>query len=264
MLGRTAALLADTYVDLQPSGWRLVARPGLDHRRALDYLRWDLDAMQEAYAGYTGLLKVQAAGPWTLAAGIELPRGDRALSDRGAVRDLAAALREGLDAHAAEVARRVPTATVIRQLDEPSLPAVRAGRIPTASGFGALRRPEEPEVIEALNTAMDETTGIHCCAADPPFALWRGAAFVSVDLALTRPNDDLAALIENGTRLFAGTEDPQVVRRLWKELSYPPDTMAQRVVITPACGLAGRSPDAARAALTRVREAARRLAEEVE
>lgn len=220
--------------------------------------------MQEAYAGYTGLLKVQAAGPWTLAAGVELPRGDRALSDRGAVRDLAAALREGLDDHAREVARRVPTATVIRQLDEPSLPAVLAGRIPTASGFGALRRPEEPELTEVLHAAMDDTTGVHCCAADPPFSLWHGAAFVSVDLALTKPGDDLAALVENGTQLFAGTDDPQAVRRLWRELSYPPERLPERVVVTPACGLAGRSPGAARAVLTRVREAARRLTEEVE
>ena len=44
MLGRTAALLVDLAVDVVPSGYRVVARPGHDHRRAVDLLRWDLDA----------------------------------------------------------------------------------------------------------------------------------------------------------------------------------------------------------------------------
>nr|MDT0666530.1 methionine synthase [Micromonospora sp. DSM 115978] len=35
MLGRAAAFLVEMPVDLQPSGWRLVPRPGLDLRRSL-------------------------------------------------------------------------------------------------------------------------------------------------------------------------------------------------------------------------------------
>ena len=34
MIGRGAALLVDLHVDVQPSGWRFVDRPGLDQRRA--------------------------------------------------------------------------------------------------------------------------------------------------------------------------------------------------------------------------------------
>src|SRR3954466_15195218 len=48
MLGRTAALLVDLAVDVVPSGYRVAPRPGHEHRRAVDLLRWDLDALQEA------------------------------------------------------------------------------------------------------------------------------------------------------------------------------------------------------------------------
>ncbi len=38
MIGRTAALLVDLFVDLTPAGWRLVPRPGIDLRRAHELL----------------------------------------------------------------------------------------------------------------------------------------------------------------------------------------------------------------------------------
>jgi methionine synthase II (cobalamin-independent) len=266
MIGRTAALLADLHVDLQPAGWRFVARAGVDERRALDHLAWDLDAMQVAYDGYAGLLKLQAAGPWTLAAGIELTRGDRALADAGAVRDIAAALAEGLRQHAAEVRRRVPGATVILQLDEPSLPYVAAGRIPTASGFGALRAVGAHELLDGLRAATPPVpTGVHCCAPDPPYDVLARLhpAFVSIDASLvtTAAYDPLAGLVEDGVHLLLGSLDETALRRLWRNLSHPPEMLRERVTVTPACGLAGLAPDAARAALARAREVARRLAE---
>ena len=85
MAGRGAALLVDLPVDLQPSGWRLVDRPGRDPRRSLDLLARDVDALEEAAEGYAGPLKLQVAGPWTLAATMELHYGDKAVSDPGAV-----------------------------------------------------------------------------------------------------------------------------------------------------------------------------------
>jgi methionine synthase II (cobalamin-independent) len=277
LLGRGAALLADLHVDLQPAGWRFVARAGVDERRALDLLARDLDAAEAAFEGYAGVFKVQAAGPWTLAAGVELHRGDRALADVGATRDIAAALAEGLRDHVADVRRRLPAATVVVQLDEPFLPAVAAGRIPTASGFGALRPVGANELVDGLRAATpDAPTGVHCCANDVPLDLLgrAGVAFVSVDLSLvtTRQYDALAGLVEDGVHLLLGAvpttpdsrsvkDTARAVRTLWRNLSYPPDTMAERVVVTPACGLAGRSPDAARAALARARDVARSLAE---
>ena len=65
MVGRTAAALVDLHVDLQPSGWRLVDRPGRDVRRARDLAERDLDTLQELAGDHVGPLKVQLAGPWT-------------------------------------------------------------------------------------------------------------------------------------------------------------------------------------------------------
>jgi hypothetical protein len=54
------------------------------------------------------------------------------------------------------------------------------------------------------------------------------------------------------------------VLRLWQRVGLPPATAAAQAVITPACGLAGASPEQARAALTRCREAAAMLPELIE
>ena len=94
--------------DLQPAGWRLTDASGIDHRRARSLLAQDLDTLEELGQGYAGPFKIQVAGPWTLAATVEKPRGDKVLSDHGARRDLAQALAEGLAGHVADVRRRVP------------------------------------------------------------------------------------------------------------------------------------------------------------
>lgn len=217
LIGRGSAFLVELPVDLQPSGWRFVDRPGRDLRRALDLLERDLDGLTELAEGYTGPLKVQAAGMWTLAASVELHNGSKALSDSGAVRDLASSLTDGLLAHVADVRRRVPGASVLLQLDEPSLPAVLAGRIATPSGYGTVRRPEE-STVEAALTELVEKLGVpvvfHCCAADVPWGLFRrtGAAAVSADLTLlgppdrwsTRAIDVLGEQLDAGLGLFAG------------------------------------------------------------
>src|SRR4051812_49581768 len=138
MIGRTAALVVALAVDLPPAGGRLVPRPGLDQRRAGEFLARALDALHDVAEGYTGPFRVQAAGPWPLAAGLERARGDRAVVDAGARRDLSQSLAEGLAAHVAAVAGRVPGAEVVVQLDEPSVPAVLQGGLPTGGGVGKL------------------------------------------------------------------------------------------------------------------------------
>ena len=75
----------------------------------------------------------------TLAASVELPIGGRLLRDPGAVRDLTGSLAEGLRAHVAAVPAGCPGRQVLLQLDEPSLPTVLAGRVPTESGLGTYR-----------------------------------------------------------------------------------------------------------------------------
>jgi methionine synthase II (cobalamin-independent) len=215
LVGRAAALLVGLSVDLQPSGWRLVDRPGRDVSRARTHLTADLDALAEAADGFTGPLKTQVAGPWTLAAGLELTRGERSVADPGARRDLVASLAEGVAAHLGAVRRAVPGADLVLQIDEPSLPAVLEGRLPTASGYGRLRAVDPAEaraglaaVLAAARGAGAVTTAVHCCAPDAPIALLReaGAGAVAVDLSLLGPADweSLAVGLEAGVALWAG------------------------------------------------------------
>jgi methionine synthase II (cobalamin-independent) len=286
LIGRGAAFLVELPVELTVSGWRVAERPGRDLRRARDLLDRDLDTLEELMEGYEGALKVQAAGPWTLAAGIELRHGEKVVSDHGAVADLAASLAEGLAQHVRDVRRRVPGARLVLQLDEPSLPAVLAARIRTASGFRTLRRVEESvarEVLRGTVEAAGVPVVVHCCAPDLPLALVRstGAIGASVDLSLWNfeSSQDLDALGEHldaGAALFAGVlpaldsrlpdagrvADP--VRHFGRRLGLPPAMLPEQVVLTPACGLAGASPEYARTVLTRATEGAKALGDDPE
>lgn len=75
MIGRTVGMLVDLYAHVEPSGWRISDRPGRDTKRARSWLGEDLDALEEFTQGYEGPLKVQAVGPWTLAAALERMSG---------------------------------------------------------------------------------------------------------------------------------------------------------------------------------------------
>jgi methionine synthase II (cobalamin-independent) len=269
LAGRGAALLHDLHVDLQPSGWRMVPRPSRDGRRAKDLLARDLDALEEAgHADAPAYLKVQATGPWTLASLLELHRGDRVLADAGAVADLADSLAEGLRLHVADVQRRFPGATVALQLDEPGLPAVQLARVPTSSGFGTLRVPKPSTVSERLTTvlAATEHTVLHCCAANPPLALLAQAGAISIDGTLPYDEQALGEAVERGTGLLLGVvpatgTEPTAVRGIVEIVRRLRDRVGVTdVTLTPTCGLAGATPDYARAVLKRLAEAAAEVA----
>lgn len=284
MIGRAASLLVDLHVDLQPSGWRLVARPGADERRAASFLGADLDALEIAAYGFEGPLKVQVAGPLTLAASVEHHRGGALVGDAGARRDLAASLAEGVSAFVADAARRVPGASIVLQLDEPSLPAVLAGAIPMASGFGRLRAVDVAEasaLVGAVVSRVDGPVVVHCCAPSVPVDVVRsaGAVAVSLDVSLlagapAAELDALAAAVDAGLAVWPGVvpslrpstppSDRELAQRvvgLWRRLDQDPAAMAARTVVTPSCGLAGADPAWARRAYTLARTTARAFAE---
>jgi len=313
MIGRTAAMLVDMPVEVVPSGWRLTARPGRDLRRAADFLAWDVDAAERAFAG-AAWVKVQLTGPWTLAAQVETPRGHRAVLDPGAVADLAASLAEGLAAHLVELSRRLPGTGLVVQVDEPSLPAVLAGTLATASGFGTVPAVDEARAQEVLTGLTDGLTRTdpgrplvaHCCHPDIPVDLLRRCGFGAISLdptamgTATARLDQLGEAIEAGTVLLAGlvpTREPAVPepgaggRRDRRADDYPTaaggshrydfhdvaaplletwhrlglaDPLLGRVVVTPACGLAGSPARWARRALALARDAASLLAERAE
>jgi methionine synthase II (cobalamin-independent) len=288
MIGRGAAHLVDLHVEFSLSGWRFAAHAGADERRARAGLARDLDVVEEFLQGFSGPLKIACAGPWSLAASIELRYGDKALADPGAVRDIAAALAEGVAAVAIDARKRVPGARLVVQVDEPSLPAALAGRVPTASGFGQLPRVEVPDAVEKLGVvaraiaAADAIPIAHCCAADVPIALLveSGMQAISLDASLLTERDDdaIGQAIEAGVAFFLGlvaSTDPdpgakpvrtqdivEPARRLWSRLGFAPENLARDVVVTPTCGLAGASPSWARRAYRSCVEAARVLVEE--
>ncbi|MBG0825382.1 methionine synthase [Planomonospora sp. ID91781] len=281
MIGRAASLLVELAVEVQPSGWRFTDRPGRDAKRARDHLLRDLDGLEEAAQGYEGPFKIQVCGPWTLAGAVELRHGDRTLADPGAVRDLVASYAEGLALHLAEVRKRVPGATeIVVQLDEPGLPGVLAGTVPTASGFGRLRAVEAPVAAERLRSVLPDGAFpvVHCCAPGVPLRVLReaGVKGVSLDASLLRRRDEdaIGESVEAGTAFLLGVvpgadaplpDVGEVARpavELWRRLGFPSATLASQVVLTPACGLAGASPAYARAALAKCREAARVLRED--
>ena len=162
LIGRSTALLAGLAVDLQPAGWRLADGSGRDHRLALSTLRSDLDELEEQAQGYAGPVKYAVAGPWTLAATVERPRGDRVLADHGARRELGQSLAEGLADLVAEMRRRLPETQPVVQLDEPLLPTVLAGGVATASGFSRHRTVEPQEVIAALRYVVERVDAGPC------------------------------------------------------------------------------------------------------
>jgi methionine synthase II (cobalamin-independent) len=286
LVGRTAARLVDLHVDRTPSGWRLVPRPGVHERRAVRWFADDVDATAEALAGRTGPVTLAVCGPWTLAASLARPRGGPVLADPGAVRDLVDSLVETVAAMGRDLARVVDGGLVI-QLDEPSLPAVLAGAVPTESGLGRLAAVDPTAARDTLTRVVDgartvaDTVTVHCCAARPPVRLLRetGVDGVSVDVTqLLRDGapadggvvDEIGVAVEAGRSLWAGalpTAGPydaaraaDTVRALWHVLGLEPARLAQ-VVLTPACGLAGRSWPAVTAAYRAARQAARRLGE---
>lgn len=272
LLGRGAVLMVDTPVDLQPSGWRLVNRPGRDMERAKAMLRQDLDVLAEIADGYRGPLKIQVAGPWTLAAGLHLPRLERAVVDAGACRHLVGALAEGLELHVREIRRVVPGAEVVVQVDEPGIGAVLSGQLRTASGFGRLRAVEEPVVVEGLSTVLAAATRAgavetlaHSCGDAPAVdTLLRSEADgVSVDVARLGIAgwETLAPALESGRRLWAGAVSTSAPGRsaalvadgvwtAWRRLGLDV-RLVEAVVVTPSCGLAGLSPADARLAVAR-------------
>ncbi|MFD4366457.1 methionine synthase [Rhodococcus sp. NPDC058521] len=287
MIGRAAALLVDIPLDVSTTGYRITVRRGSLAKRASDLLAQDLDALEEAWetVGLTGdgVLKVQSVGPLTLAAQIEFSTGRRILTDRGAVRDFAESLGEGLSRHAAEVTRRTG-AQVIVQFDEPSLPAVLAGTLTGRTRLETVPAVPEPEALATLNSTI-ELSGrpvvVHCCGNDLPANLLRRSRAFGVGFDVSGLDssalDGIGELIDAGKQLALGlvpTEDPAVTPG-WRELAQPAVTLVDRLgfarttlrtqmAVTPACGLAAASDAWSREAIRLTREVGSALTEDPE
>lgn len=286
LIGRAGALLVDIGIDTVPRGYRIAGGRSAALRRAVSLLGEDIDALEEAWerAGLRGsgrAVKVQAPGPITLAAQLELPNGHRAITDRGALRDLSASLAEGLAIHRAEVARRLETPVVI-QLDEPSLPAALAGRLSGITSFTPVHPVDEPlamNLLDACVKAAGTDVALHSCAPELPWkALLRSAVHaVSVDVSTLTPADldGIGEFVDSGRTVLLGvvpSTEPQerpsfeeVAKSavtLTDRLGFNRAILLDRIGITPSCGLAGATAQWARTAVELVQKAADAFAED--
>ena len=282
-LGRTASLLVELAIDVQPHGWRLVDRPGKDLRRAKSALATDINVLADVAGSEESSakeLKIQLRGPLSLAAGLYLHNGERALLDYGARRDIAESLAVGVAEHISRIRAAVPGAGIVVQLDEPDISSVLAGTIPTASGYRTLRSIPGEEVtgswrlvIDALRAAGVAETVVSVPEIEAPIQqiLSSGADGVALPLKAltTRQWEQIATAVEAGKCLWAGAlpiENPRAtlprtaglvdtVWRPWRQLGLPASSLGA-VRVTPSDGLAGFSPSGAKEVLNRLTQIA--------
>jgi methionine synthase II (cobalamin-independent) len=287
MIGRAGALLVDIAIDTVPRGYRIAARPGAVTRRAKSLLDEDIDAIEEAWerAGGPGSgrpVKVQAPGPITLAAQLELPNGHRALTDAGAVRDLASSLAEGVARHRAELARRLAT-TVVVQYDEPVLSAALAGRLTGVTTLNPVHPVDEAAAIglfdECVAVAGSDVL-LHTCADVPWNVLQRSAILaVSVDVSTLgdADYDGLGEFLDSGRAVVFGLVPPSAPAAppsaeelasaavaITDRIGFSRSTVRERVGISPACGLAGADNAWARVAIGLCQRAANAVGDDPE
>jgi hypothetical protein len=282
-IGRTASLLVELAVDVQPHGWRIVDRPGRDLIRAKSALSTDINVLADVAGEEENPapdFKVQLRGPLSLAANLHLHNGERALIDYGARRDIAASLAAGVGEYLDRVAGAVPGAKLVIQLDEPDIASVLAGTIPTSSGYRTLRSVPGQEVtehwrvvVDALRAAGAAEIIVSVPEIEAPFdrILAAGADGIAVPLkALTsRQWEQLAEAVEDGKRLWAGAlavdqpaaglakagEVADAVWRPWRQLGLPAAALGA-LRLTPAGGLEGFTPSGATSVLTRLTQSA--------
>lgn len=291
-VARTASLLTEMPVELGPHGWKLCDRPGRDLERCHANLREEVDELAIAAYGYAGPLVLSVRGPWTLAGTLYLARGDRVLSDAGAVRDLVAALGDGLTALLGRVRQAVPGAEPVVVLREPQLPDVLAGTVATFSGHARIRAvPAEvataalADVVEALHAAGARVVAHGGTRfATRSFGVLVGSGADALGAAATALGsaqwEQVAAAVEVGREMWFGlprerhgrrTDTAEVARRVsgpWTAVGLPASGLADAVVHVDTSGTVSggdaqtlRETDL-RSALRVAREVAGRLAEQ--
>ncbi len=182
LIGRGIAALVDLPAEIVPSGWRLASRPGNDLRRAQRSARLGSGRARGAGRG----LRRPAEDPARRAVDA---RGERRAAQRAPGRQRPrrharpgrVARPRGCGEQLDDLARRVPGAALVVQLDEPALPSVLRGTVPTPSGYGIVarrrgvrRRNRRLPILLALAptvascTAAPPTSRSPCCSAPGP------------------------------------------------------------------------------------------------
>lgn len=148
--GRTLAVLEEMPVEYGPHGWKLTDHVGIDLERSQRLLANDLEAFMIAGSGYEGPVTIDILGPWTLAAELYLARGDRALTDLGAVRELGLSLAQGVTQLVAKVRNDLPGAAITFHIHEHLIGQIAAGVLPTFSGYARIPAIPGPTLVQHL------------------------------------------------------------------------------------------------------------------
>lgn len=295
-VGRSAAVLLELPVDVQPFGWRLVDRPGQDYRRAASALRTDLDVLADVVGAEDNPgteFKIQLLGPITMAARLHLHSGERALLDPGARREIAESLAAGAAEHLRQVAGAVRGARITVQLSEPDINDALQGTIATSSGYRTLRSiaGSEAEQAWSLVDAAVKSAGAAQTILSVPggeaLGLLSGVDGFAVSLVgsgaqeadpsgpgsglggtglSTADWETIAAAVEAGRQVWLGLLDPArepgQVTRLVERVLRPwhqlglPGSQLGQLRLTPSTGLAGISPASATTVLHRLSQTA--------
>ncbi|KAA9395578.1 hypothetical protein FCK90_00685 [Kocuria coralli] len=284
---RTVSVLTDLWCDLQPHGWRLTRHDGKEARAAGSLVAGDVNALADVVGaesdGDREPVTVTLLGPVSLAAGLHLHNGEKALLDAGARRDLAVSLADGLRAHLEAVGTAVENRPVILRLEEPQLQRALDGTIPTASGYRTLRalpRSEADGVLhEVARAARDAgAAGVELVLPEDSDPREYGDGTFDL-LYLERPGrpaaewEPLAVVVERGVRvgLLLGElnaepgrnrastgELVEAIVRPWTELGLAKGLLSHQMV-APARGLESRTPAMVRRALARATDLAHGL-----
>lgn len=292
LIGRTAVIMADLSVDRGARSWRVASRGGRIQSRARDFLARDIDACEELWIATPQLVRLVAAGPWTMAASVETTGGKLIATDPAAVSYFAESLAAGLIAHAADVRRRFDCAVEVL-LIEPMLSAVASGTVRAPSmmlgvngylpAVGAreiaqeYRRLTAPLLNDGISVtiALEKMDGVEfsVIAESGATGLWIPRTELSTNANL----DCVAAAIDSGVELQLGIVPAHVTQRdefsgaaigssarelaeqaarSWEELGYSHKDRASKLSIAPVSGFADSEVDETIAQLRAGRDAA--------
>ncbi|MCS4491836.1 hypothetical protein N7326_05560 [Corynebacterium sp. ES2794-CONJ1] len=160
LVGHTMAVIEELPVDIGPRSWRLSARPQQISRRLFDMRERDLDQLVEFWG--RGDIHCHVMGPWSLASRIELPRGHRAITDRGAVEEIFTLFAAGVQQHILDLKKRFGKRVTLA-IYEPDVKDLMRGTLPGTSDF---------DRIPAMNMEDLAPRLAHCVSVLPNDNTW--------------------------------------------------------------------------------------------
>ena len=153
-VGYCCALLPELPITTGPRSWQLSARPQLVSRRLWDHSSRDFDVLEQHWGTAGGYgLQLAVLGPWSLAAEIELANGHRAVTDAGALRDIAEIYSHRMALTLSHLSTRFNAQPRI-MITEPQVAALIAGNIPGTSDFDPIAAINEQKIGQLLHQVL--------------------------------------------------------------------------------------------------------------